>query len=124
MTDDALIQALGVFSAVVVIIGVFIWIPWLDHRRDMKLLKKGLLVPKRKKPLKIADVAKYTLILGSVAAAGGAAMVVGSYELLMPETARWLRFGGLVVLFIGLGLVLPSLLLYRRGEEEVPKRRR
>ena len=114
--ENTLIQALGVLCAVVVILGIFVWMPWLDHRRDMTLVRKGMYTPPRRKPLTTADIAKYAFLIGAIASGAGAALLIGSYEITGMETARWFRFSGLVVLFIGLAMVVSYLVL--RGKEE------
>ena len=116
--ENTLIQALGVLCAIVVILGIFVWIPWLDHRRDMALVKKGMYTPPRKKPLTTADIAKYVFLIGAISAGAGAALLVGSYEITGMETARWFRFSGLVVLFIGLGMIVSYLVLHQKEEKK------
>ena len=103
--DDIVIQALGVVCGILTILGVFVWIPWLDHRRDMALLRKGEYKGPTRKPMSPEELGKYVFLIGALSAAVGAAVMIGSYEAGGPETAKWLRFGGLVFLFVGLAMV-------------------
>lgn len=101
---NVIVHVLGMLCGLTVLFGIFIWEPWLKHKRNMALICKGKYKEMRKKPLTLPEVAKYVFLGGAVVVGMGAAILVGSFGIAV-EVAQWLRLGGLIVLFIGLALL-------------------
>ena len=81
--------------------GIALLAIWTEYRRDRALIEKGLYQPEKSKPL--GPPGWGFLVVGSIMAALGLALVVSTFVFQMGEATGIL---GLILLFIGIALLI------------------